>query len=250
MKVLMVGDVHMDLYNILNCIELAASLNCEKILAVGDFGYWTHTAKGRKFISELSKHAKQFGVLVHFIKGNHDNHDYLGAYANGSITEVAPNLYFHQNLSQWTWGEYSFIALGGAFSVDGYKRIYGVSKWHNEELSYAEVYACDGLSADIVISHDCPDSVDIDDYLDNKRDPMTFGHRMKLQAAVDFVKPKFVIHGHYHQRFVARGEHPEGKFTNIGLASNESPLSMQCMVFDCDAMTHDFSARFNRWVEM
>lgn len=240
----------MDLYNMLNCIEMAVSLNCPKILGVGDFGYWPHTADGREFIEKLSEHAKKFDVDVHFIKGNHDNHDYLSQYPNGSITEIVDRLFFHQNLSQWRWGDYSFIALGGAFSVDGYKRVYGVSKWHNEELTIPEVYACEGLSADIVISHDCPDSVDIDDYLDNKRDPMTMSHRMKLQAAVEFIKPKFVIHGHYHQRFVARGDHPEGRFTNIGLASNMDVLARQCLVFDCDAMTHDFSARFNRWVEL
>lgn len=251
MHILIFGDSHMNLGNLDNVIDYAEARGCSYLLSVGDFGYWPHIEEGRAFLHYLSERLKEKDMEVHFIKGNHDNHEYLATLPQDEVSEVSPLVYYHPNMTTWVLGEYTFCAVGGAYSVDGWKRTFGKDKWPNEEITNADIYASIGINADIIISHDCPESVDIDDYLDNKRDPMTFGHRMKLQSIVDEIKPKYVIHGHYHERFVARGTHPEGKFINVGLDRDDSPLERQCLIFDCDAMTHDFSVNAGRrWVDM
>jgi Icc-related predicted phosphoesterase len=233
----------MDLNNMDNIFDFAESNGCEKVFVVGDFGFWPHDVDGRAFLYYLDRELARRNFTLHFIKGNHDNHEYLAEYKE--ISEIQPKLYYHPNLSTWKWGEYTSCAIGGAYSTDGWKRTEGIDWWRDEEITMAEVYGCDGIVADIVISHDCPLSVDIDEFLDNKRDVKTFSHRTKLQSIVDVIKPQYVIHGHYHERFVARGEHPGGKFVNIGLAANKQTLATQCLIFDCDALHHDFSVKYS-----
>lgn len=245
MKILFVGDVHMDVANIENVILYAVGRGCKIIFVLGDFGYWPHIQDGIDFLARISELCSIHGVEVHFIRGNHDNAERLAEYPSDRISNIASGIYFHPNLTIFSAGGYRFCAVGGAYSVDGYKRVFGYSKWTGEEIASSEVYACSGIEADIVLSHDCPDSVDIDDYLHNKRDPGTLAHRIKLQAIVDEINPKYVFHGHYHERFVARGEVNGKKFINVGLASNEGSLATQCMVFDCDAMHHDFSVNYS-----
>jgi len=244
MKILIVGDVHMSIVNMDNILDYAESHGCEKIIVLGDFGYWPHDTEGKAFLFYLNRELARRNIEVHFIKGNHDNHDYLNAYiGEKGVVEIMPKLYFHPNLTTWTWGAYVFCAVGGAYSTDGWKRTVGVDKWHGEEITMAEVYGCSGIEADVVLSHDCPISVDITEHLNNKTDPFTKGHREKLQSIVDEICPEIVFHGHYHKRFDLTGTHTRGTFRNIGLASNKQTLALQCLVFDCDAMYHDFSVR-------
>ncbi len=251
MRGLIFGDSHGNLNNIYNVLDYAETRGCRILLSVGDFGYWPHDVDGVAFLYYVSKALTERDMEIHFVKGNHDNHEYLDGYPKDQIAEVSPRIYFHPNMTTWQWGGYTFCAVGGAYSIDGWKRTFGKDKWPNEEITNADIYSSPGVKADIIISHDCPESVDIDDYLDNKRDPMTYGHRCKLQSIVDEIKPKYVIHGHYHERFVARGTHPEGEFTNVGLGRDGDPLEKQCLVFDCDAEFHDFSVNSGRrWVEL
>lgn len=250
MRILIFGDSHMNLHNLGNVLDYAESRGCKILLSVGDFGYWPHDVDGKAFLYHLSAELVQRDMEIHFVKGNHDNHEYLAEYT-APVSEVSPRIYYHPNMTTWQWGEYTFCAVGGAYSIDGWKRTFGVDKWPNEEISNSDIYSSVDVKADIIISHDCPESVDIEDYLDNKRDPLTYSHRLKLQSIVDEIKPKYVIHGHYHERFVARGIHPEGKFINVGLGRDGDELDRQCLVFDCDAMVHDFSVNSGRrWIEM
>ena len=249
MRILIFGDSHMDLNNLFNVIDYAETRNCKTLLSVGDYGYWPHVEEGRDFLKYVSKELIDRDMEIHFIRGNHDNHEYLERYADMEIAEVSSRMFFRPNMATWTWGDYTFCSVGGAYSVDGYKRVFGRDKWPNEEISNRDVYSCMGIEANIIISHDCPSSVDIDHYLSNHKDPMTHGHRMKLQSIVDEIKPQYVIHGHYHQRFIAQGFHSEGEFTNIGLGRNGDLLSRQCLIFDCDAAYHDFSPNERRWIE-
>lgn len=251
MHILIFGDSHMDTNNLFNVIDYADTRGCKTLLSVGDYGYWPHIEEGREFLKRISDELIERDMEIHFIKGNHDNHEYLEQFSGMEIAEVSPRMFFRPNMTTWVWGNYTFCSVGGAYSIDGYKRTFGKDKWPNEEISNSDVYTSIGVKADIIISHDCPETVDIDDYLENKRDPMTYGHRMKLQSIVDEIKPQYVIHGHYHERFVARGHHPEGKFTNIGLARNGDGLDLQCLVFDCDSEYHDFTVNSGRrWVEL
>lgn len=224
----------MDFKRIARLIGEAIDKECEKILVLGDFGYWPHVNDGKKFLNRLKTYLERYPVELHFVKGNHDNHEFLNEYNGQTCVEIFPKFFFHPNMSVWTWGKYSFCAIGGAYSIDGARRIEGLSKWKDEEISNDDIEKSKFISADIILSHDCPLSVDIDEYLDYKRDSGTMNNRFKLQECVENIKPNLVLHGHYHKRINGVGNHSEGSFTNIGLASNMQKLEEQILVFDCE----------------
>jgi len=235
MKILIAGDTHGDKDNILHLTSKASGNGCEKILILGDFGYFPHMANGQSFLDYCEKMAKTHKIEIHWIKGNHDNHEALAAYS-GAV-KIRPHVIFHQNLHVWKWGKYNFCAVGGAYSIDKNHRTIGIDWWIDEQVSMADVYNCEDIkeNVDIIVSHDCPMSVNINSHLDFKNDPETANNRNKLQAIVDVLKPSKVFHGHYHVMIEdGIGNHPDGTFDSIGLASNVNPRKKQTLIFDCE----------------
>jgi Icc-related predicted phosphoesterase len=234
LNVLVAGDTHGDAKNIQHLLLKAKGNKCSKVLVTGDFGHFPHLKNGVKWYNNISAKAVKEGIELHWIKGNHDNHDDLKKYIG--CVEIYPNVFFHQNLHVWTWGNSTFCAVGGAYSIDKADREEGIDWWKDEQISYKEVERSEDIMSeiDIIISHDCPISVDIDKYLEYKRDIYTQGNRQKLQDIVDNLKPKMVIHGHYHQRIESKGTHPDGEFRNIGLGANVTSRASQSMILKCE----------------
>ena len=242
MQILLVGDPHGDRYNISNVLDIANSNGCEKVVLLGDVGYWPHTPDGQLFLKHVEKETHLKNIDIHFIKGNHDNHEWLKQYDHQEIVQLQDHLFYHPNLSTWVWGDYSFCAVGGAHSVDHHNRVEGISWWRDENISMGDVYGCEGISADIILSHDCPLSVNIDNILQNKKDQNTTANRENLQMIVNEIKPRYVFHGHYHKKIIAEGKRDGELFVNVGLSSNKQELETQCLVFDVDSEYHDFGS--------
>lgn len=233
MKLLLAGDTHGDAANINHLFNKAKGNDCEKILVLGDFGHFPHLKSGRTFYNEISRSAIKNGIELHWIKGNHDNHHDLKQYSG--CVELHPNIFFHQNLNVWTWGKYTFCAIGGAHSIDKECRTEEIDWWSNEQISLSDIEGAAHIQSpvDVVLSHDCPISVDISKYLDYKRDIKTHGNRQKLQDIVEILKPKMLFHGHYHQRIDSTGIHPEDTFQSVGLGSNVNPRDKQSYILNC-----------------
>ena len=70
--VLIAGDVHGDTVHMKYLINKAFYHDIVKIMVVGDFGAWEHTADGREFFDNTDLHASQRDIIVYFIDGNHD----------------------------------------------------------------------------------------------------------------------------------------------------------------------------------
>lgn len=230
MKIMMCGDIHKDVTNIEKVFEKAKEFECAIIIALGDVCYFPHTRSGKYFISLIENLSRETGILFYMVKGNHDNHEVLSKYSE--ITELHPGIFFIPNCVKFTFGNYSFCAVGGAVSIDILQRQRMIDFWDNERISQEDVRNSESMNVDVVLSHDCPISVDIDYYLGYKREPKTTSNRRMLQAAVDNLKPKFLFHGHYHSRIKGKGLHGGGEFLSLGLASNKTGINDQIFVFD------------------
>ena len=232
MKNLLIGDVHGDIFNLEKVFKKAVSEDCKNIIQLGDFGFGfpSYTL----FHSQIEQLIERYKIPLYFLKGNHDNHEILNKYT--SITELSKDYYFIPNGVEFSFDGVSFIAYGGAYSIDKKFRTEGVDFWRDEEISISDVYNSKGKVADIMLTHDTPYTSNIMDYMVLLPIEEAMENRKKLQAIVEEIKPKKIFHGHYHSRINCSANYTEGEivtwFPCIGLAANVNKLEQQCYVFD------------------
>lgn len=147
---------------------------------LGDFGFDYETLKNVD-----SKHHV-------FIGGNHDNYDKVN---------VVPN-YLGDFGQMVNFNGVDFFYYRGAWSIDKQYRTIGINWWEQEEnkietfMVARELYR--SIKPDIVLTHDCPES--IVPYL------IPIGSRVyqtltgyALQELFNIHQPKVWIFGHYHK---------------------------------------------------
>lgn len=150
-------------------------------LQVGDFGFKYDTLNN----VDPEKHK--------ILGGNHDNYEklpsmphYLGDYGYSSLNGV------------------KFFFYRGAYSIDRQYRTIGIDWWENEEVEIESFMKARELyrevKPDLVISHDCPESVS--PYL---LDPWAKIYQNKtgwaLQELFNIHQPKLWRFGHYHKKW-------------------------------------------------
>lgn len=231
MKLMFLGDVHgsgdwLDL-----ACEIARENDVDWVVQVGDFGYWEHRQNGREFLDSASKSAEKYDLQIVFVDGNHENHTMLRLNygPGGNLHELTPDgfwkvrdrVYYAPRGHRWTWEGVTFLALGGAYSVDKEWRIAEMRKkakytqnvgkyalwWPEELITDEEVEtAIAGGLVDIMVCHDAPASVTNaippNGTWDRNKDafPDSLMNRHRLQRVVNETKPFLLVHGHYHYR--------------------------------------------------
>ena len=119
-RVLLVGDSHGDAPFLCERLSTAKEVGCDLVFQLGDFGY----AFVDSFLKSVSHRAVQTGIPLLFIDGNHDNHPWLRQRvdadngADAPFVEIAPEVFYVPRGSIWTWKQMTFLALGGAYSID------------------------------------------------------------------------------------------------------------------------------------
>ena len=212
MSIAIVGDWHGNLPFAEKVIRTATMHGATRILHVGDFGVW-YPYTFPKYVSDL---AGMYGAEVYFIDGNHEDHVYLQSKNPDPIgfVQLAEHVHYITRGTIWEWEGLSFLGLGGAVSVDKSWRKEGISWFPQEVINDQDVMRATRIPrVDVMITHDCPDGVDIPGISDN---PYGFPqedldaseeHRKILGSVVDSVKPSLLYHGHFHTRYSAmRGE--------------------------------------------
>lgn len=202
------GDWHGNYHFAKRAIRYAADCGAEAILHVGDFGY----RFSPQFLAAVQRALEDAGLVLGAVPGNHDDYDRLDALeADYGCTAIPmrPNVFYLPRGYRWTWSGVSFLALGGAHSVDRPWRARG-EWWARETITIGEaVTAASGGPADIMICHDVPDGVRIPCIEGN---PIGFPepeiaaaqrHRELLRRVVDEVRPQHLFAGHYHCRLDA-----------------------------------------------
>lgn len=256
MRLLLVGDTHGNDRFFAQMCKAAVDQNCQAILQLGDFGYWEHYPQGAGFLKWCQRKLAEAGLECYWLDGNHENHPLLwSTYGPGGnkhkptkegFWQIRSNLFYLPRGHRWTWDGVDFLALGGAYSIDKEWRKEGSSWWPTEMITDEDVQtASAGGKADVIVSHDCPVSVDIPSIQGYRLYPESSINRQKLEEVVKATRPYFLVHGHYHDRYSSRltlpvGVSEDGKEllwhnTQIeGVGADMSSFSDSHLVFDTE----------------
>ena len=204
---LVVGDVHGDAAWMKVVCAKARALGCDAILQLGDFGFWPHEAWGRAYVDRVVELLARHELDCLFIDGNHDNLDVLladGLPAAGPFRWVAPRLYYMPRGARWSWRGVSFLAMGGAYSFDKEWRLANEPAprtwwWPQEQISDDDIRrAIEGSRpVDVLVAHDCPAGFKLGEYEPREE---TKRNRAALGRIVDHVRPRLLLHAHWHRR--------------------------------------------------
>ena len=139
------------------------------IIVTGDFGLIFNPVQTKDEIWWTKWIAGKPWTLL-FVDGNHDNHPKLNDLPRelkfGSDVGIVSDSIFHLRRGEiYTIEGRTFLAFGGAASIDKVYRTPGVSWWPEEIPSYAEMDHClniiekNSYHVDIILAHTCPDPI-------------------------------------------------------------------------------------------
>lgn len=202
---------------------------------VGDFGLWAQNDGGYR--ASLQKRLTRHGQRISVTLGNHENFDLLETFpvddAGWYIDPIADRIRYAPRPHRYTIGSLRVLSLGGAVSVDQYRRVQGTSWWAQEVITEDQVAAAISTGpADFMITHDAPEGAP---YL-----PMGKGSwippelleasrvtRQQIARVAAEAKPTALIHGHWHCHgtadvTVVDAENTDHTFQSYGLAEDQS----------------------------
>ncbi|MBF6358171.1 metallophosphoesterase [Nocardia higoensis] len=243
-RVLLVGDLHANLHHTLHVIEHAKREGAEAILQVGDV-VWDmrdNFDRSPNYMDLVSEAASEAGIPFAFARGNHDNATKLAEYTDEhgcTAIPVRPGLWYLPNGYRWVWSGVSFLALGGAHSVDKPWRRPHLEWWPGETITSSDALrACEGGPADVMICHDVPAGVHIPCIEGNphgfpaREIEAAERNRRVLRAVVDVVRPSRIFSGHYHCRLTAELVGADYRATVDILDMDGTPLDRNTLKLD------------------
>lgn len=218
-RVLIQGDSHGNVKDIIPKIYTAGKHGIQHVLVVGDFGLWTHKADGHEFLDEIQDAARINNLSVFAVGGNHENWDHWNWIVENMPTSngfamARRRVLLAPKAHKWTWGKKTFVGAGGAVSVDRSYRlaaergeVFGMRKsgpktlyWPNEQLLDADVETIKTFGkADYLITHDCSNHTPWKSRL--KPDIDSQIHRQRIDEVLKSTQPKMHFHGHMHERY-------------------------------------------------
>jgi len=238
-KIMLLGDTHGNTKFVVNAVIPAAiEQGVNWIYQVGDFGYWEHTPEGVTYLDEVQEALTGTGINLLFIAGNHDKVSMIPKrYSNvAGFYIVRSSIWYAPNGTQWDLDGKSFLALGGAYSIDKNYRLeseeanaqrdattsrlrgeYSVNyiiastrSANAETLWFPEEEMTDDeldriladlrdTKVDVILTHDKPLAAN----------PLVkllpidecIPNQRRLQKAVNTLQPKLLVHGHLHIRY-------------------------------------------------
>lgn len=141
------GDWHGNLRWALGRIADAHAEGVQTIVHLGDFGYWVPDPATRKYLFRVEKRLAELDMQPLFIDGNHEDHNRLNALpidpASG-LRSISAHVAHLPCGHRWTWRDHdgrawTWLALGGAVSVDRHHRRIRKSWWPREVLTKYDV---------------------------------------------------------------------------------------------------------------
>jgi 3-oxoacid CoA-transferase subunit A len=165
------GDKHSDFTTVENfCAETKSSTVGDCMILLGDVGL--NYYRDLRDVA-LKQHIAQLPITFLSIHGNHEARiETLPMYqpqqrygATVFCDPQYPNQLFLQDGNIYTFGSLKALVIGGAFSMDKFRRLQNRWPWFEDEQPSAEIRArteasldAVGWQVDIVLSHTCPRS--------------------------------------------------------------------------------------------
>jgi predicted phosphodiesterase len=221
-QIIFAGDWHGSFLQFDKVSEEAKRLGVSTIIQLGDFGIWHDDSR---YLNKMTHYLQQRGQHLYFVDGNHEDFKRLATFplqpdGTRKITKHITHLPRGLRLD---WDGLNVLALGGAASIDRKHRRKGHAWWPEELITEEDVArAVEGGPADLMLCHDspctAPNSITDDPYLQNlaARDfgsdmiDYCHGNRVMLAKATDAVKPRLLLHGHYHMFMAGTYRHADG----------------------------------------
>lgn len=210
------------------------------VVQLGDFGLGSPGRRGDDYLDEIETACARHGVTVLWVDGNHECFDALYELPidpETGLRQIRPRIFHLPRGLRWRWHGKTWMALGGAHSVDRLHRIPGVSWWPQERLTREEAdLAIAGGPVDVIVSHDAPDGYEIPGLpggLASAELYLAALHRQLIGEVVDATEPAELYHGHYHIRYTAQ----RGPTRIVGLADHRSNFVKSAMILDLTAAT-------------
>lgn len=154
------GDIHSNLFEVIDFINRFDLGKNDNIIILGDCGIaW------RKDKKDLVQNIKLWnecgnGTKLYFIDGNHENFNILNSLPiENNMGKVADNIYHLRRGQVYEFENKKILVCGGADSIDKYRRVENFTWWKEETISQETI---DGIPAghyDYVLTHCCPRSV-------------------------------------------------------------------------------------------
>ena len=218
------GDWHGSTAWAVGVIEEAAAAGADRLLHLGDFGVWPGPAGGR-YLDDVDAALDRAGMALWFVDGNHEDHGRLARLPRNpnGYSDVRDRIKHLPRGYRWEWHGRTWLALGGAVSLDRAVRTEGRDWWPEEEIApwQAEQIASKGR-ADVMLTHECPARVahsfpSPPSWWDLKYLARNDVHRERLQYVVDRVHPSWLFHGHLHRAYDRVTAMPHGDVRIVGL---------------------------------
>jgi hypothetical protein len=210
----LLGDTHGNANVVLAALRNFFAADVMQIIQVGDFGFWPGK-HGVAFLTYVNTLLAKNNQTLYVIPGNHEDYTQIRFFMEreDGWLEAKSHILVAPRGFRWEWDGVSFVALGGAPSVDRGWRVHeqrrtGYPIWWAEEAITGEDMekTMAGGRADVMVAHDAPLGVpQIEKRIANN--PHGFWEadleyalqgRVDMAAVVDVVRPKLFFHGHYH----------------------------------------------------
>ncbi|WP_100513995.1 metallophosphoesterase family protein [Mycobacteroides abscessus] len=239
-RVLIAGDWHGNGHWATGVIAYAHTRRCDVIIHLGDFGFARDIPDTRAYLDEVQQALEDTDLRLLWVDGNHEDHDRLNALDIDPISGlrfITSRIAHLPRGFRWSWHGQTWLALGGAHSIDRLQLKEGVSWWPTERLSLTDVnQAIAGGPADIMVCHDCPDRVGLPrlrGQWPTKDLAMSNENRRLLGTVVDAVQPKWLFHGHFHRRYDGDRVSGDGWRTSIvGLSQDATSAQDNTIVIE------------------
>jgi hypothetical protein len=229
------GDWHGNLGFASAVIARARKDNCDRVVQLGDFGFWPN---GDKYLIGLQKSCELWDVDLYMIHGNHDEPDRwlnygtandegfreVTAYTwDGDLVDL-DRLHYIPDGHRWEWDRLQIGGVGGAASIDRDYRLmladngHGTTWWPKEVVTPEAVeLVCnphystgEPRRLDILVTHEGPSWTGA--HYDKGHGGSTFipiydlarGNmcRALVDTAAKATRPWLHLHGHYHSRAI------------------------------------------------
>ena len=241
-RVLLTGDVHANgEWAVHHVLKTARRNKVQLILQVGDLSVWPGI-RGKRFLDDVDHESGLARIPWHFIDGNHEDFDQLLAYPIGEDGRriVRQHILHLPRGFRWSWAGRSFLALGGAGSIDRDSRLPGRSWWPEETITDEDVRECiSGGPVDVLIAHDAPADLHLTSGWGRPPEDILVdleASRGRLQHVVDACRPMLLVHGHWHFGQRSKVQRADGgSYEVVSLAADEQ-ASGHCALLDLVAL--------------
>lgn len=188
-----IGDIHGRWEHLRRCWTELEAAKVTTAIQVGDFGMWP----------EVWPPKGQCPMETFVADGNHEHFWWMkerGWFESPRPVKIAAGCWYVPRGQVLRFEHKNILFMGGAESIDVLTRMTGRDWFPEEAINFAQfetaLAACEGLTIDMVVSHDCPTSFTTESEFVQQTQPNNT--RDALQAILEEVKPRQWVFGHHH----------------------------------------------------